>query len=126
MTKSNNVDFNPRILSRSEAIAEGVIFDLAEIDKAKGLLIELGFTIPIAITYSAYAQPFDYREMLLALKSVLHFALYQGETIFRVRLTNSDQKYVWLAVLRELNGSHLGLTILTHDEADLHYNFQNN
>src|SRR5688572_6237669 len=91
---------NPNIkyLTRKEAIEAGAALALTEIEAAKGLPEELCLNMPLAITYAAYSETFDYREMLLALKSVVHFALHQGETIFQVPTKTNGLGYIWLKV----------------------------
>jgi hypothetical protein len=107
---------NASYLTRKEALEEGVAFDLAEIEAAKGLPEQLCINIPLAITYAAYSESFDYRQMLLALKSVLRFALHQGETIFKVPVSTPDLEFIWLRVLREIEEDHPVLTIMMLDE----------
>lgn len=113
---SNDVNHNVRMLSRKEALEEGAILDLTEIEAAHGLPEALGIKFPLAITYAAYSESFDYRQMLLALKSVLRFALYQGETVFRVPLQSSEHDDLWLKVLREIEAERPVLTIMMRDE----------
>jgi len=117
---TNNLNPNVRFLTRKEAIDEGAAFDLKEIEAAKGLPEELELNIPLAITYAASCEPFDYRQMLLALKEVKRFALYQGETIFKVPTRKSGLEFIWLKALREIEDNHPVLTIMMLDEGRSH------
>lgn len=116
MTQTNKTSFRPRSLTRAEAIAHGCVIDLMKTPALRKMVVNHGFDMPIAITYSVNAEFYTTGEVLTALKSALPFASCQNTAYFLVPSRRKGETVAWMKVIQELEGDRPVLTIMMPNE----------